>query len=196
MVLHEQCDPVRQVTTGGLVLVGGVPGAGKSTAIARATAGLDHVTTVDPEHVSGWLRSGLPSRFPYRSYRWIVHTTHTIRVLVHLLHGPPPGRRLVIHDPGTRPRRRSVFLALARWAGWRPTLLYVDIDRPTAQEGQRIRGRVVRSFDEHWQSWENLRPVLAAEARRPTDALRPSAEPVLLVGRAEASDALRYLCSL
>jgi hypothetical protein len=178
-----------------LVLVGGVPGAGKTTAIARATDDLDHVAAVDPEHVAWWLRRHLPSWVPYRAYRWLVHLLHTIRVLIHLLDGPVSGRRLVVHDPGTRARRRSVFLLLAHLAGWQAVLLYVDVDRPAAQDGQVRRGRVVRSFDEHWQNWQRLRPALVAGAATAADAnLEMSAEPVLLVDRTEAADVLRRLC--
>lgn len=167
-----------------LVLVGGVPGAGKTTAIASATDHLPDVRAVDPEHVSWWLRRRLPGSVPYRSYRWLVHLVHTVRVLVHLLDGPRVGRRLVIHDPGTRVGRRSLFLALAHLAGWRTVLLYVDVDRADAQDGQIRRGRVVRSFDDHWASWQQLRPVLD----RASDA-------VLLVDRTHAAKVLRDLCS-
>jgi hypothetical protein len=198
-----RCIPtVRSVETYDLVLVGGVPGAGKSTAIAGATDDLAHVRAVDPEHVTWWLRRRLPSQTPYRSYRWAVHLLHTLRVLVHLLNGPVVGRRLVVHDPGTRLRRRSLFLGLARLAGWRTVLLYVDVDRPAAQDGQRRRGRVVRSFDEHWQNWEQLRPALIAEPSAQSSAQpsadpgsHPGAEPVRLVDRTEAATVLRRLCT-
>ncbi len=176
-----------------LVLVGGVPGAGKTTAIARATHGLDHVRSVDPEHVNRWLRTRLPD-VPYRRYRIAVHASHTVRVLVHLLRGPVPGRQVVIHDPGTRARRRGLYHGLARLAGWRTVLLYVDVDRPAAQEGQRRRGRVVRSFDEHWEIWERLRPALAAETQ-PDAAPDTGSVPVLLVDRAEAATILHELLS-
>lgn len=168
-----------------LVLVGGVPGAGKSTAIAQATDDLDHVYAVDPEHVSAWLRRQLPSGTPYRGYRWLVHLVHTVRVLALLLSGPVPPRQLVVHDPGTRARRRGLFLALAHLAGWRPILLYLDVDRSAAEDGQRRRGRVVRSFDQHWQQWQVLRPALARS--RGSDA-------VVLVDRAHAARTLRQLC--
>ncbi|HEY5978463.1 MAG TPA: hypothetical protein VIT41_02405, partial [Microlunatus sp.] len=100
----RQGTPASSAVPGGydLVLVGGVPGAGKTTAIARATDDLAHVGALDPEHVSWWLRRRLPAAVPYRTYRWIVHAGHTLRVLGHLLNGPVAGRRLVIHDPGTR----------------------------------------------------------------------------------------------
>jgi len=186
-----------------LVLVGGVPGAGKTTAIALATDDLAHVGAIDPEHVSWWLRRRLPAGVPYRAYRGIVHLAHTLRVLAHLLNGPVAGRRLVIHDPGTRAGRRRLFLGLAHLAGWRTVQLYVDVDRPAAQDGQLRRGRVVRSFDEHWQSWQRIRPALMASPDRAAvpdtgnsdggrDRARP--EPVVLTDRADAAAVLRRLC--
>lgn len=188
---HQPAQPA--VTAGlsayDLIVVGGVPGAGKTTAIATATDDLAHVEAVDPEHVSWWLRNRLPREVPYRAYRWVVHTVHTLRVLVALLDGPTVGRRLVIHDPGTRRRRRGLFLALARLAGWRMLLVYVDVDRSSAEDGQHRRGRVVRSFEEHWQSWQQLRPALTGD-HRPEDGT----EPVRLVGRADAAAVLRGLC--
>ncbi len=176
-----------------LVLVGGVPGAGKTTAIARATDDLAHVGAVDPEHVSWWLRSRLPAGVPYRAYRWVVHLGHTLRVLGHLLNGPVAGRRLVVHDPGTRAGRRRLFLGLAHLAGWRTVQLYVDVDRTVAQDGQLRRGRVVRSFDEHWQSWLRIRPALTASPAQQLPADREG-EPVVLTDRADAADVLRRLC--
>lgn len=175
-----------------LVFVGGVPGAGKSTAIARATASLDHVTTVDPEHISEWLRRRLPPPVPYRAYRWVVHGTHTVRVIAHLLRGPAPGRCLVIHDPGTRRDRRRLFVALAQLSGWCVAQLYVNVDAAAAQEGQRRRGRIVRSFDEHWRSWEELRPTLLAGRRRSAASGQGA---VLLVDREDAVVVLYSLCS-
>lgn len=190
-----------------LVLVGGVPGAGKSTAIAQATDDLDHVRAVDPEDISWWLRRQLPAGTPYHSYRWLVHFLHTVRVLIQLLQGPAAGRQLVVHDPGTRVRRRGLFLALAHLAGWRTVLLYVDVDRSAAQDGQRRRGRVVESFDEHWHSWQALRPQLVANAEQSgppradqatqvgsTLARSEPSDAVLLVDRATAARTLRQLC--
>jgi AAA domain len=172
-----------------LVLVGGVPGAGKTTAIARATDDLENVRAIDPEHLTWWLRQRLPERVPYRAYRWLVHLLHTLRVLIHLLDGPREGRQLVVHDPGTRRRRRSLLLRLAHLAGWRTVLLYVDVDRAAARSGQLQRGRVVRSFDEHWESWQHLRPALDAAAHD-----QAVADPVLLAERADAAEVLRRLC--
>jgi hypothetical protein len=179
-------DPVIAPTPD-LVLVGGVPGAGKTTAIAAATDDLPDVHAVDPEHLTWWLRRHLPGGMPYRSYRWLVHLLHTVRVLVRLLDGPRAGLRLVVHDPGTRVGRRRLFLALAHLAGWRTVLLYVDVDRADARDGQVRRGRLVRSFDQHWASWQRLRPALDGATDR-------SVDPVVIVNRADAADVLRSLC--
>lgn len=147
-----------------LIVVGGVPGAGKSTAIAQ-TAGLPGVRVLDPDELRTWLRGHLPARVTYRAYRPLVHVGHTLRVLTALLAGPASGRRLVVHDPATRPHRRTVLARLARLRGWTPALVYVDIDRVSARRGQVARGRVVRasSFDGHWQRWQQLRPRLLSD---------------------------------
>lgn len=168
-----------------LVWVGGVPGAGKTTAI-RAGVEPAGAETIDPEQVTRWLAHRLP-QLEYRSYRWIVHTAHTLRVIGRLLRGPSAGRVVVIHDPGTRILRRQLFAGLARATGWHAVLLYLDVDRAVAQDGQRRRGRVVRSFDAHWRAWERERPGLAART------LSSTGEPVLLVERAEATMVLRTL---
>ncbi|MFT4216838.1 MAG: AAA family ATPase [Micropruina sp.] len=177
-----------------LIVVGGVPGAGKSTAIARAAAGLGHVSVIDPEQVIQWLRRRLPASVPYRNYRWLIHTTHTIRVVASLLSGPITGHRLVIHDPGTRVRRRQFLLALAGWAGWRVTLLFVDVDHDSAREGQYRRGRVVASFEDHWRSWERLKPVLT-EMSLGRAGLPAGVDAMLLVDRSQAADVLRHRLS-
>ena len=146
-----------------LVLVGGVPGAGKSTAIRQATADQSAVRSLDPEQLQDRIRNLLPTEVPYRTYRSLVHVLHTLRVFLHLLQGPGSGPRLVVHDPGTRRRRRRLFVTLARARGWRTTLLYIDVDRAAARSGQWERGRVLdaSAFDRHWQRWERLRSRLA-----------------------------------
>lgn len=147
-----------------LVVVGGVPGAGKSTAIAQ-TVGLPGVRVLDPDQLRSWWRGHLPARIPYRAYRPVVHVGHTLRVLGALLARPSTGRRLVVHDPATRPHRRTVLVRLARLRGWTPALIYVDTDRVSARRGQVERGRVVRpsSFDGHWRRWQQLRPRLQSD---------------------------------
>jgi len=146
-----------------VVLVGGVPGAGKTTAIARVAAELPTVDALDSETFRDRLCRLLPDGTAYAAYRPFVHVLHALRVLLVLLRGPVSGRTLVVHDPATRPRRRWLFAWLARSRGWDPVLLYVDVPRALAETGQVLRGRVVDpvSFAAHWARWEMLRAELA-----------------------------------
>jgi hypothetical protein len=145
-----------------VVLVGGVPGAGKTTAIAQVAADRPDVDGLDPEAFRDGISRVLPNGAAYATYRPLVHVLHTLRVLVALLRGPVPGRALVVHDPATRPRRRWLFAWLARARGWDPVLLYVDVPRTLAETGQVLRGRVVdpARFAGHWARWEALRAEL------------------------------------
>ncbi len=180
-------------TRADVILVGGVPGAGKSTAIRRATADLPGVVVLDPENVQLGLRARLPATLPYRAYRWIIHVVHTVAVLGRLLSGPVSGERLVVHDPGTRRHRRRLFVALARARGWRAAWVYIDVNRVTARTGQHVRGRVLRAatFDRHWSTWEEMRTrLLSLKGSDPRDPHQ-----VLLVDRDEAAPVLRQLCT-
>ena len=156
-----------------VVLVGGVPGAGKTTAIARVAAELSTVDALDPELFRDRLRRLLPEGTAYAAYRPLVHVLHALRVLVLLLRGPVPGRTLVVHDPATRPRRRWLFAWLARSRGWDPGLVYVDVPRALAETGQVLRGRVVdpASFAGHWVRWEELRREVTGAPDALDDAL-------------------------
>ena len=152
-------EPQSSGPTARVVLVGGVPGAGKTTAIARVVADRTDVDALDPEAFRDRIGRRLPDGTAYEAYRPLVHVLHALRVLVALLRGPVSGRTLVVHDPATRPRRRRLFAWLARTCGWEPVLLYVDVPRALAEAGQVLRGRVVdpASFAGHWARWEALR---------------------------------------
>lgn len=173
-----------------VVLVGGVPGAGKTTAIARVSGELPLVDALDPEAFRDRMRRRLPEGTDYAAYRPLVHTLHALRVLLVLLRGPVPGRTLVVHDPATRPRRRRLFAWLARRRGWDPVLVYVDVPRALAETGQVLRGRVVdpASFAGHWARWEALR----CEVTGAPDALDGAQwSEVVLTDRDGAAPALR-----
>jgi predicted kinase len=150
-------DPMARV-----VLIGGVPGAGKTTAIARVAADRPDVDALDPEAFRDRIARLLPAGTAYATYRPLVHVLHALWVLVVLLRGPVSERTLVVHDPATRPRRRWLFASLARARGWDPVLIYVDVPRTLAEAGQVQRGRVVdpASFAGHWARWEALRKEL------------------------------------
>lgn len=129
-----------------MVVVGGVPGAGKSTAL-RPYVGDPRVTVVDPDLLRSRLR-----------WRPLVHAVHQAWVWLLVLAGPAD-RTLLVHDTATRRRRRESLLRLASWRGWDPLLLLVDVDRADALLGQHDRGRMVdpASFDRHWERWLRLR---------------------------------------
>lgn len=175
------------------MLIGGIPGAGKSTAIERATAGRADVEVIDSDTIRRWLRSRLPNGLPYRRFRWLVHTLTVIWTVAALLRGPRSGR-LLVHDPSTRPRRRRLFVGLARLRRWRPVLVLIDVGRVDAQRGQRDRRRVVRpaAFDRHWDRWQHLRQQVLAG---PTAIDDGRWSRVYLVDRTNAATTLTDLLS-
>lgn len=147
------------------VVLGGIPGAGKTTALRWLSHDRPDARILDPEGVREAIAVRTPAWLPYRVYRPLVHAIHACRVLVMLVAGPAlVGCPLVVHDPATRPRRRQWMARVARKKGWTPVLLMIDIDRASAVAGQHARGRVVRarSFDAHWERWR-------AERGRPLD---------------------------
>ncbi|GAA1736056.1 hypothetical protein GCM10009809_34040 [Isoptericola hypogeus] len=162
-----------------LVLVGGVPGAGKSTALARVATAVPAVRVLDSESARERLRSRLPGA-PYPLLRPVVHAWHAVRVLGAVLHvrgaprgsdGPPEASEpptLLVHDPATRRWRRVALALLARACGWSPVLVVLDVGLDDARRGQQERGRVVRgrAFTRHWRRYQAQRPrlVRASEA--------------------------------
>lgn len=136
-----------------MVVIGGVPGAGKSTALLRY-AGTPGVHVLDPDPIRARLR-----------WRPAVHVVHQALVWTTALLGPrvlrvlTRGRALLVHDTATRAHRREAFLRLARRRGWSVALVLIDVPREAALAGQAARGRLVDSgeFDRHWQRWERMR---------------------------------------
>lgn len=176
------------------VVVGGVPGAGKTTVLARVAAQERDVRVLDPEHYRAALAASVGRVLPYRAYRPVVHVLHGARVLRLLLRGPGRlgARALVVHEPATRPRRTAGLARLARARGWCPALLYVDASRAQALAGQHARGRVLRgaSFDGHWERWEARREDLTDAGSAPDGV---AWQRVCLTGRDSARDRLRGL---
>ena len=147
-----------------LVLLGGVPGAGKSTALRELRAADPGVRVLDPDRWRDRFAAALP-RLPYRRYRWLVHLLSTVQLLAVLAvrrSGP-----LVVHAPATRAGRRTLVGRLAALRGWEPVLVFIDVSREAALQGQHHRGRVVRrrSFTRHWARWSRQRAVLREAAR-------------------------------
>lgn len=114
-----------------VVVVAGLPGAGKSTLIARA---------VDPA-VWRVLDTDLLRRRLPRALRWTpaLYTIHYAGIVRAIL-----GRRqVVVHTRGTRRGARRTIAALARLAGADTVLLLLDAPRAAAEAGQHSRGRVL-----------------------------------------------------
>lgn len=155
-----------------MIVVGGVPGAGKSTAILRYL-GVPGVRVLDPDRVRRTLRG-----------RAAVHAVHQALVWGTVLLGPRRVGTLLIQDTATRPRRREALLRFATLRGWSVHLLLVDVSRADALAGQADRGRrsPTGAFERHWSRWERLRGDISHVGA-----------PARMVSRAEVSAAVDEL---
>ncbi len=137
-----------------LVVVGGLPGGGKTTMVRRLLGdGVPGVASLDSEQVAARWRTG--SRVPYRLVRPLVHTQHRLRVL-RALTGPAPV--VVLADPWTSRWWRPVVVGTARAAGRAVRLVLIDVSPEDAAEGQRIRGRRIPEgrMRRHGLRWARL----------------------------------------
>ncbi|MBC7277718.1 AAA family ATPase [Nocardioides sp.] len=176
-----------------LLLLGGVPGAGKSTLIRQVADRNPDVRTLDPETSARWLEARLP-QVPYGLYRPLVHLWHAAVTLALVLLGPTLDRRtLLVHDPATRPGRRELLGRIARARGWRTSLVMIDVPRAVAIDGQHERGRIVSSpsFERHWHRWTDDQPrLLSATTFGGTDG---SWDRVHVIDRARANRRIEAL---
>lgn len=164
-------DSRHLLTRGPLVVVAGIPGAGKSAALQKLRQDLpagsvshrspdgDRVV-LDSASVRLWLRSRLP-QVPYPLLRPVVHTAHWARILILTLTQPRP---LVIHETATRPLVRGALRALARCARRPVRLVWIEVPAPVALHGQIDRCRVIRphAFARHLRRIEQEHPAIAA----------------------------------
>ncbi|NUU20173.1 MAG: hypothetical protein HOV68_01465, partial [Streptomycetaceae bacterium] len=116
-----------------ILVVAGLPGAGKSTLMARCV----DAAVIDSQHVREWYAGRLPARLPYPAFRPFVRVTHYARLGAALCGGGP----LAVHDCGTMPFVRSSIARLAAYQGRDVHLLFLDVDTATARAGQHARGR-------------------------------------------------------
>ncbi|WP_018502569.1 AAA family ATPase [Parafrankia discariae] len=152
------------VPAGGVLVVAGIPGAGKSTLIQRLYHGGPAGGRVDDPLVldSAQVRAVLARRLgclPYALYRPVVHTVHYWRIAAWTA---GPRRNLVIHECGTRTWARRTVAALARLRRRPAHLVFLETSPAAALAGQHARGRVVphRSFRRHERSWARMRAAL------------------------------------
>ncbi|QUQ64849.1 AAA family ATPase [Kutzneria sp. CA-103260] len=141
-----------------LLVVAGLPGAGKSTMLAHAADGL---TVLDSDQVRARLSALLPAALPYRYYRPVVHVWQRIRVIRAALSRGP----VVVHEPSTRATTRAWLVSLGL-ATRRPVrMLWLDVTAEQAIRGQRSRGRVLhpRTFQRHVRRAARMREALLAD---------------------------------
>jgi predicted kinase len=124
-----------------VVVVAGVPGAGKTTLIRRAVdrAAVRVVDTEDRRDAGR---------------RRLLSATHYARIAAAIA-----GRRpVVIHTRGTHAATRRTIALLARLRGRPAHLILLDVGRAEAEAGQRARGRTVDPADmrRHVARWQRL----------------------------------------
>jgi hypothetical protein len=162
-----------------LVLIGGLPGAGKTRLLSRlldpSPAG---VVGLDSEQVTDRLRDAGISA-PYGLLRPAVHAWHRLRVRRAIAGAAPV---VVVTDPLTRPRRRRALISAGRRSGREVRVVLLDVPPEAAVRGQERRHRTVspRSMARHARGWRSFLSELAG------DAGERRADGVAVVRRAEA----------
>jgi hypothetical protein len=124
-----------------VVVVAGVPGAGKTTLIRRAVD-RDRVRVVDTDDRREAGR------------RRLLYPGHYARIVAAIA-----GRRpVVIHSRGTHAGARRLIAILAALRGRPAHLVLLDAGRGEAEAGQRRRGRVVAAeeMDRQVARWRSL----------------------------------------
>lgn len=139
--------PVRLAVPGRiLLLVAGLPGAGKSTLVAGLPAA-PGVLVLDSDVQRDVLRRVLPG-VAYRYYRPFVHLLHRLAVLRAAVSAVPT---VVVHLPATGGATRAVVALLATLTGRIAHLLWLHVEPADALRSQSERGRIVpaASFAAH-----------------------------------------------
>lgn len=141
-----------------LLVVAGLPGAGKTTMLRRAVAG---VPVLDSDEVRERLGAVVPRALAYRWYRPVVHGWHRLRIVRWAVAAGGP---VVVHEPCTRASTRALLALLGMLGGRSVRLLFLDVPAEVALAGQVRRGRVVRgrSFARHVRRVGKWREALLA----------------------------------
>jgi predicted kinase len=158
-----------------MLVVAGLPGAGKTTMLNHAATGLP---VLDSDQVRSRLAAAVPA-VPYRCYRPVVHAWHRLRIVRRAIGAEGP---IVVHEPSTRASTRALLALVGLVTGRSVRLLFLDVTAEQALAGQRSRGRLVRprSFARHVRRARKWREELLAEQ------VPPGWESVQVVDRARA----------
>jgi hypothetical protein len=152
---------------GSLVLLAGLPGAGKSVLLGRLypvrgdetePVVADGVRVIDSRQARNWWGRFL-GPIPPRLRIPLVHLTHVWRIARALVRG----HSVLAHTRGTWPHVLYGFGWLARRRGAGLHLILLDVPPQVARAGQYARGRTVTAtaFARHRRRWR----VLVARAR-------------------------------
>ncbi|MGZ0147590.1 AAA family ATPase [Kribbella sp. WER1] len=163
-----------------VVVLAGIPGAGKSTFLRRVFAD-SPVRVYDSAHVrERWMP--VLGALPYALWRPLVHLMYYVTLMGSLRRGQGP---MVIHDCATRPWARRLIGWRARRAGVPLHLILLDVPGDVARSGQWARGRVVRrtSMDKHCRRW----PGLVAKAVEDPGYVVPGAASAVVLSRGQAN---------
>ncbi|MBP2477051.1 putative kinase [Crossiella equi] len=165
-----------------LLLLAGLPGAGKSSLLRKLRA-TGPYTVLDSDQVRDPLGERLP-RVPYRCYRPLVHLLHHLRIVHAALTTRGP---VLVHEPATRVFTRTWLSLLARLTGRTPRMLWLEVTAEQARAGQRARARVIpaQSFAKH------VRRALRISARLATGRPLRGWPEATVVYRQDVADGLK-----
>ncbi|MGA4539636.1 ATP-binding protein [Uniformispora flossi] len=174
-----------------VLVVAGLPGAGKSTLMARCAV----APLVDSRHTRLHYQARLPRWIPYRLFRPVVRVAHLRRMRAGLRGDGP----LAVQDFGAVPLVRAWVGWEARRQGRNAHVLFLDVDAATAWQSQVARGRCVppRRFARHRTLAARVLRRLAASGKPPrgwTSVVvldRPAADRVRRIAFGEDQDAAR-----
>lgn len=136
-----RCGPVvveLEYAAGSVVVVAGLPGAGKSTLMARTV----RAALVDSQAVRERWAARVPGWVAYGVYRPLVRVEHYAR-LRGALRGTEP---LVVQDSGAQPWVRGWLARAGRRRGRPVHLITLVATECEAISGQRARGRRVTPY--------------------------------------------------